>query len=331
MSDLAELAGVSESTVSRALSNSPLVGEPTRARIQRLAEECGYTIDKRARNLRLQQSGTIAVVVPLLHDTAQSISDPFFLEMLGHLADTLGGYGYDLLLRKFSGKDEQGLAGLIRGIRADGVLLIGQSTQHEAINEIVQDYAPLVVWGAEMAGQSYVSVGSDNFDGAAQAVRHLLRLGRRNIAFFGNKHLPEVAPRHAGYVQALAEYGLAPAPGLEVALPFDGQGALSAARVFLDRRPRLDAVFTTSDVIAMRVIQALRERQLRVPEDVAVVGFDDITLAGLYSPALTTVRQNLARASDILVRTLLELIAGRPAQSVVLPAELVVRASCGAR
>jgi DNA-binding LacI/PurR family transcriptional regulator len=331
MADLALRAGVSESTVSRALSNSPLVGSQTRERIQRLAEELGYTIDKRARNLRLQQSGVIAVVVPLLHDTVQSISDPFFLEMLGNLADILSSHGYDLLLRKFGAAEPQHLAGLLRDIRADGVLLIGQSTQHEAIDQIGRDYTPLVVWGAPFPHASYLTVGSDNFDGALQAVSHLLRLGRRRIAFFGNITLPEVAPRHRGYEAALRQHGLAPEPRLVVPMPFDGSSALQAVRGFLAQGEPFDAVFAASDVIAMAVIGALRERQLRVPEDVAVIGFDDIMLAGVFSPALTTIRQNIPEAAKVLVTTLIQRIAGEPAESTLLPVQLIVRDSCGGR
>lgn len=331
MADLAMRAGVSESTVSRALSNSPLVGKETRERIQRLAEELGYIIDKRARNLRLQQSGVIAVVVPLLHDTVQSISDPFFLEMLGNLADILSGHGYDLLLRKFGAAEPQQLAGLLRDIRADGVLLIGQSTQHEAIDQIGRNYIPMVVWGAPFPHASYLTVGSDNFDGALQAVSHLLRLGRRRIAFFGNITLPEVAPRHRGYEAALRQHGLAPEPRLVVPMPFDGSSALQTVRGFLAQGEAFDAVFAASDVIAMAVIGALRERQLRVPEDVAVIGFDDIMLAGVFSPALTTVRQNIPEAAKVLVTTLIERIAGEPAESTLLPVQLIVRDSCGGR
>jgi DNA-binding LacI/PurR family transcriptional regulator len=331
MSDIAQLAGVSESTISRALSNSPLVGKETRERIKSLAEELGYTIDKRARNLRVQQSGVIAVVVPLLHDAVQSISDPFFLEMLGNLADILSTHGYDLLLRKFSAVGPQQLAGLLRDISADGVLLIGQSTQHDAINRIAETYTPMVVWGTPLPGAAYLTVGSDNFNGALQAVSHLLSLGRRRIVFLGNKDLPEVAPRYAGYQAALNRHSVTLNQRLVVPMPFDGSSALQVVRGFLAQGHEFDAVFAASDIIAMAVIRALRERDLRVPEDVAVIGFDDIMLAGVYSPALTTVRQNIPQAAKILVETLIRRIAGEPAESTLLPVELIIRDSCGSR
>lgn len=327
MSDLAILAGVSESTVSRALANSPLVGDKTRLKIQKLAEKHGYVIDKRARNLRLKKSGVIAVIVPLLHNEAQSISDPFFLEMLGNLADLLSANEYDLLLRKYTGKEGYGLDVLIKNLSVDGVIVIGQSILHEALHHMAVDYKPMVVWGAQIENQNYITVGSDNYIGALNLVRHLLSLPRRNIAFFGNKNLPEIAPRYNGYIDALTEHGISPNPDLELALPFDQDGIGFAAKNFFETKMHPDAIFAVSDVIAMQVIQILKSKNIDVPKTIAVTGFDDIQLASFFIPALTTVKQNIPKAAAEMVNILLDLIAGKPGCSSTLPVELVIRSS----
>jgi len=330
MSDIAQLAGVSESTISRALSGSKLINDATRERIQRIADEHGYKIDLRARNLRLQKTGTISVVFPLLHEAGQGISDPFFLEMLGYLADELSGRGYDLLLHKIGPQEPRGLSELLQEKRTDGVLLIGQSTQHALLNELAEEYRPLVVWGAGIAGSHYVTVGSDNYGGGLQAVAHLIALGHRRIAFLGEWSLPEIAARYAGYRAALTQAGIEIDPELEFRVPFEGQGAKHAISSFLDRGQVFDAVFAASDVMAIAAIRVFDQRGIRVPADVAVVGFDDIMLAGLYTPALTTVKQDIAGGARQLVASLFQRMGGEEPESTLLPTTLVIRGSCGA-
>jgi DNA-binding LacI/PurR family transcriptional regulator len=327
MTHIAMLAGVSESTVSRALAGSKLVNPATRKRIEDIAARHSYSIDQRARNLRLSRTGTISVVFPLSHESEQGIADPFFLEMLGNLADALSNRGYDLLLRKIRSDVPRMLADLLREGRTDGVLLIGQSTQHGLINELAQSYRPLVVWGASQPDNGYITVGSDNIGGAAAAVRHLLACGHRRIAFLGNRQLPEVAARYQGYSQALSEAGLAEAPDLLLPVPFDRLGAFAAISGFLDRDRAIDAVFAASDIVAIAAIRALDQHGLKVPHDVAVVGFDDIMVAAAYTPALSTVRQDIALGARTMVDLLFRLIEGEAVHSVELPTTLMVRAS----
>lgn len=330
MSDIAALAGVSESTVSRALCDNPVINEATRTRIKKIAEENGYVLDLRARNLRLQKTGTISVVFPLLHEVDSGISDPFFLEMLGHLADRLGDHHYDLLLHKIGPAEPRGLVELVNERRSDGVVVIGQSTQNVLINDLASRYKPMVVWGAAMPGNHYLTVGSDNTGGALAAMRHLLALGYERIAFYGDIKLPEVAQRYAGYVAALGEAGTPVDPALECRVPFDRAGAQTAMNAFLDKKPNLDAVFAASDMVAIAAISVFDQRGIKVPADVAVVGFDDIMLAAAYTPALTTVRQDIAAGAHALVETLFKRLAGVEVSSTIIPTTLVVRASCGA-
>jgi DNA-binding LacI/PurR family transcriptional regulator len=330
MSDVARLAGVSKSTVSRALADSPLVNSQTRELIKSIARQHGYKVNLKARNFRLRQTHTIAVVIPLAHEAEQHISDPFFLDLLGSIADSLADSGYDLLLTKEATDRASWLADVVDTQRCDGVILIGQSSQQETIDQVAKDFRKLVVWGAQLPGQHYCTVGSDNRLGGAMAVRHLLGLGRRRIAFLGNKALPEIALRHAGWADALREAGIRPDPLLEVPAHFGANAAYRSMVALIENGTGFDAVFATSDVIAMAAIRAMSERGITVPDDVSVVGYDDITMAAYYTPALTTVRQDTATGGRRLVECLLATLRGETPASVMLPTELIVRRSCGA-
>ncbi|MBB6253772.1 LacI family DNA-binding transcriptional regulator [Nitrospirillum iridis] len=329
MDDIARMAGVSKSTVSRALSGSPLVNEETRVRIQALVESHSYRVDTRAQGLRKGQTRTIAVVIPLLHEHDQPISDPFFLELLGHIADAVADHGYDLLLSKIGPGRASGMTDLVDTGRVDGLIAIGQSTAHLGLEQLAARNLPLVVWGAQLADQHYVTVGSDNRAGAERAVSHLIAQGRRRIVFLGQRSVPEMRLRHDGYVAALEAAGITPDPALDVPTRFASAAALTAMRSLLCGGASFDAVFACSDVIAISAIRALQDQGLTVPEDVAVVGYDDIQMAAFYNPALTTVRQDTATGGRLLVDLLFAQIAGRSARSVMLPTELVVRASSG--
>ncbi len=327
MDDVARLAGVSKSTVSRALADSPLVNEETKKKIRALATSHNYIIDQRARNFRLRQTHAITVAIPLMHDADQHISDPFFLDLLGHIADALTEKGYDLLLSKAVPAEPDWLSKLVATRRTDGLILMGQSTQHDAINRLAMEYRPLVVWGAAMPGQNYTTVGSDNRTGGRQATQHLLESGRRRIAFLGDRALPEIADRYQGYVDALNAAGLAASDDLLVTVHFASDAAYHGMRAFLSRGADIDAVIAGSDVIAMSAIRALNESGRQVPQDVAVVGYDDIALAAYVEPPLTTVRQDTVKAANLLVDRLLARIHGETAQSTTIAPELIVRRS----
>ncbi len=327
MAQLAALAGVHEATVSRALANSPLVAKETRERVQRLADENGYTLNLAASSLRSKVARTVSVAILLEHEPRQPLSDPFFLVLLGAIADALAARDHNLMLSKVESDADKWLRQAVRSDNIDGLIVVGQSFRHEALNAVCQTGVPLVVWGAKLRGQRYVTVGSDNENGGYMAARHLIGQGCRNIAFLGNTRLPEVAPRFAGYRRALKESRIARRSDLERLVHFDSTTARREVSNLLDARQPLDGVVASSDVIAMSVLQALSERGRRIPADVAVVGFDDVPLASHTSPPLSTIRQDIAGAGVLIVDKLMDLIAGKDVQSTVLPAELVVRKS----
>ncbi len=326
LADLARAAGTSVSTASRALSGHSSVNEQTRARIRTLADAHGFQPNQLARNLRLQRTQSIGLVLPLGHETGQHLSDPFFLSLLGHLADGLTERGYDLMLSRVIPADSDWLNRLVDSGRIDGLILIGQSDQSAVIDRVAARYAPIVVWGADLPGQRYLTVGSDNRLGGARAAQHLIAIGRRRLLYLGNASAPEFAERLAGFEAAVAAGGSGVA-GTTLDLHMTPDAAYAAIAAYLADHPAPDAIFAASDVVAMSALRALRERGLRVPQDVAVVGYDDVTLAAHTTPALTTIRQDLMTGAAALIDILFRRIAGEPADSRLLDPQLIVRGS----
>jgi len=333
--DIAYRAGVSQSTVSRALRGSPLVNLETRRKIQAIAKELNYKVDKNASNLRCQHSVTLALLLfedPTANDTH---INPFFLNMLGSITRACALQGYDLLV-SFQQLSDDWHAEYQDSHKADGLILLGYgdyTTYRGKLEELVAQDTHFVRWGAVMPDQPGVSIGCDNREGGRLAGEHLLALGRRRIAFVGRvgPSCPEFEERYRGHADALAAAGLALDPALQQDCPdsteHDGYAAM---RALLARGERPDAVFAASDLIAIGAIRALEDAGLRVPHDVAVVGFDDQPVAACCSPPLTTVLQDTRLAGERLVAALIAQIQGQPATSEVLAPRLVIRRSCGA-
>ena len=327
ITDLARLAGVSPGTVSRALADSSLIAKKTRERIQELAREHDFRPNVMARNLRIKRAGAIGVLIPLGHETGQHISDPFFMTMLGHLADALTERGHDLLLSRVIPKDPHWLNRVVDSGRVDGVILIGQSDQVHVIDKVAERYLPLVAWGANLPGQVHCSVGSDNRKGGEIAARHLIDRGCCNFAFFGDPVAPEITERLEGVRLALAQNGMSDALSI---LPahLTAETAHPAISKWLDDTKTIpNGIIAASDVIAMSALRALSEHNVTVPGEVHVVGYDDLPFANQTVPPLSTIRQDLAGGAAHLVDILFRRIAGEKTDSVVLEPELVVRQS----
>jgi DNA-binding LacI/PurR family transcriptional regulator len=327
ITDLARLAGVSAGTVSRALADSPLIARRTRERIQSLAREHDFRPNVMARNLRAKRAGAIGVLIPLGHETSQPVSDPFFMALLGQLADVLTERGHDLLLSRVIPTNPDWLGNMVSSGRVDGVILIGQSDQGAVIDSVAARYLPLVAWGANLDGQVHCSVGTDNRKGGELATRHLIERGARRFAFLGDPVAPEIAERLAGVRSALTAAGrgdaltIVPVP----LIPEMAHPAISAWLGAADDTP--DGIIAASDLIAMAALRALAEHGHSVPGDVRVVGYDDLPLANQTMPPLTTVRQDLVAGAAHLVDLLFRRIGGEAAPSVVIEPQLIVRAS----
>ena len=253
--DLAALAGVSAATVSRALAGKEVVSSKTAERIRRLAKEHGFTPSSVARNLRTRRRGAIGVVIPLGHERGQHISDPFFMTLIGHLADELTERGFDLVLSRVIPDRDDWLQKMIDADRVDGFIVIGQSDQSPILDAAARSYLPMVAWGAFVQGQIHCSVGTDNFLGGKLAAAHLIERGCRNIAFFGSTRGIELSLRLEGARAAVAE---AKDDVRLVETPTHLSAELSGADIaaFLDSAERApDGIFAASDLIAMTAIQ----------------------------------------------------------------------------
>jgi DNA-binding LacI/PurR family transcriptional regulator len=329
MIDIARLAGVSVSTVSRALAGSPLINAETRGRITDLAKSLNYSINAGAQNLRLKQNRTVAVIVPYDPESRQHLSDPFFLSLIGSLADALTERGHDMLLTRVPA-DRLDLAAQVYSTgRASGIVLVGQWHHHDQLNEMAVRGVPFVVWGAQLPQQLYATVGGDNLEGGRLATAHLLGLGARRVLFLGDPELPEVGLRMQGWRAAHAQAGLAVDEALLRPVPFMPEVASAELERLLGPALPFDAIFAASDLLAMTAINTLRRHGVAVPEQVAVVGYDDIALAAHFHPPLTTVRQPIEAAGVMLVESLLAQLAGERVGPKLLPTELVVRQSSG--
>lgn len=332
--DIALLAGVSQSTVSRALSGSRSVGAATRARIEAIAHSLDYHVDLRARHLRTQQTGAMTLLMFADPRLGGGGLNAFFLSMIGGITRAASRRGYDLIvsLQQLSGDWH---ADYQRSRKSDGLILLGYGNYQrfqKTLRQLLAQQTRFVRWGIVQAGEPGLSVGSDNAAGAAAATRHLLGLGRRRIAFLGDRSpcSPEFRERHRGYSEALREAGLRPDPALRIDADLNSlhAGATAVERL-LAAGTAFDAIVAASDQIAISAISHLHRSGLRVPEEVAVVGFDDLPLSALTTPALTTVRQDPEQAGERLVDALLACIEGRPTDNALLTPQLVVRESCG--
>jgi len=325
MTDIARMAGVSASTVSRALSGSELIPEVTRNRIRELADSLNYKVNVGAANLRKRNVRTIGVT--MLGENMQAISDPFLLSILGAVADVLDEHDMSLMLTRVHAGQQQRLSAMVESGQVSGLIIIGQLTWHEFLNDLARQGTPMAVWGACLPSALYPVVGGDNALGGYLATRHLIQQGCRNIAFFGDASHPEAGLRHQGYLRALQEAGCARDNRLEQSFLFGDKRIRETIDNWLNQRLTFDSIFAASDVTAISLMGALSERGISVPRQVRLVGYDDIALAAHIHPSLTTVRQPSDQAGRTLVDLVFESIQGKPRRAVTLPTELITRES----
>ncbi len=325
--DIAEAAGVSHSTVSRALSDSPLVKPETKARIRRLAQEMGYTPDAIARSLVTQRTQTIGVVVT-------TITDPFVAEVVQGIEDTAQQHGYSVILASSAAQPERELAAvdMLRGKRVDGIIVTSSRVGALYLEHLERVGVPVVLINNHnvQSGRYTFSVSVDNRHGGHLATMHLIQSGHRRIAYVsGPANHSNDAERLSGYRQALEEAGIPFDPALVV----PGNGRLDGGERALHRLNELDvpptAVFCYNDVTAIGLLSTARSLGIRVPQDLAVVGFDNIPMAAHSCPPLTTIAQPQREMGQMATTMALELMKEDDApvrlSNVFVKGELVVR------
>lgn len=332
--DIAHLAGVSQATVSRVLRGSPLVNAETRKRVEEAVAQLNYKVDRHASSLRTQRAGTLALLLFEDPTADDSHINPFFLSMLGSITRACARHGHDLLV-SFQQLSDDWHADYEDSMKADGLILLGYGdylAYEGKLARLVEQGTRFVRWGPVLEGQPGVSIGCDNFAGGMLAGRHLGQLGRRRVAFLGDatSHFPEFLARYRGCDAALREFGGGLLPELQVDADSTEQSGYDAAQALIARGEPFDALFAGSDLIAIGALRALQEHGLKVPGDVAVVGFDGTPMACFANPPLSTVVQDTSVAGELLVDTLLKLVRGQPAGSITLAPTLEVRQSSAA-
>jgi len=331
--DIAALAGVSQPTVSRALSGNPSVSEATRERVRAAAEQLNYKVDKNASGLRRQQAKTLALLFfEELPDNSEI--NPFYLSLLGPMVRRCADRGYDLLI-SFQQLSSDWHVDYEDSRKADGIILLGYGDYLQyrpRLEQLVERGTHFVRWGSAGEGAIGATVASDNEQGGFEATTHLLQQGRRKIAFIGTggAAFPEVQERWRGYCRALRAAGVDVDERLRAdAAPSEADGRSAVARL-IGGGVEFDSIFAASDVAAIGAMHALQQAGRTVPQT-AVVGFDDIPAASLASPPLTSVTQDARGAAESLIDTLVQSIETGAAEDQVLPVRLTVRESSVAR
>ncbi|QEU94208.1 LacI family DNA-binding transcriptional regulator [Streptomyces kanamyceticus] len=335
LEEVAARAGVGRGTVSRVINGSPRVSERTRAAVEEAVAELGYVPNTAARALAANRTDSIAVVVP--EPESRFFAEPYFSDIIHGVGAALADTDMQLLLA-FAGGDRERrrLAQYLAAHRVDGVLLVSVHADDPLPDLLEQLDIPAVISGRRSADETLASVDSDNFAGARAAVGHLVARGRRTVATItGRLDVYGAQRRLDGYRDALTEAGHQVDEALIARGDFTEEGGRRAMTELLARAPALDAVFAGSDVMAAGARQVLRTAGRRIPDDVALVGFDDSAIARHMDPPLTSVRQPIAEMGRTMTAVLLAEIADdRPAgvrrlyrPQIVLPTELVTRAS----
>ena len=323
--DIARICCVSKSTVSRSLSDSPLVAEKTRERIKAVALEHGFQVNMPARRLSKRSSQTIAFVTHPFHKCF-TVADLFGLEIMGGVSRVLAEYRYDLLVVHMDPRDTEWAAQYLHTGRVDGFILMTSERKRTHVDQLLRLGAPFVAWG--FGKGKYCTVAGDDERGGRIATQHLASLGRRNIAFLGGPKVElEVQHRYRGYAEAMREAGLPLDPDLVAYGDYSDVSGERAMKEILGRGKPVDAVFVNSDLMAISAMGYLRTRGLRVPEDIAVVGYDDLSIAAYSMPSLTTVSQNIPLAGRYLARDLIAYLETGVVTETVVPVELIRRAS----
>ncbi|MGP3975409.1 LacI family DNA-binding transcriptional regulator [Streptomyces sp. 8N114] len=345
LEEVARRAGVGRGTVSRVINGSPRVSDRTRAAVEDAVAELGYVPNRVARALAAGSADTVALVVP--EPESRFFTEPYFPAIVQGIGAELADADMQLLLTLLHGQEDRDrFAQYAAAHRIDGVLLVSVHADHTLPDLLARSDIPAVLGGRRRAAEPVPYVDCDNTGGARSAVGHLLARGRETIATVtGPEDVYAARCRVEGYREALREADRPLDEALLACGDFTEEGGNRAMRQLLDRTPGLDAVFCASDVMAAGARRVLREAGRSVPDDVALVGFDDSVVARHMDPPLTTVRQPITAMGREMARVLLELLgkwtpgaAAGPAGSGpvrgegdsrhrILPTELVSRDS----
>ena len=326
MDDIAKLAKVSKPTVSRALSNSPLVKAATREHVLAVARKHGYAVNRNAQKLRRKRTNTIAVSLDFHSHKQNHISDPFIFELLAGVAEALGDLNQDLLLCAPDHNDADAFQQMLLSRGADGFIVLGQGHREDMLEAFAATGAPLVVWGAPGEHTPYCVVGSDNYLGGQLAGRYFIGKQRRRFLFFGDTSYREIQLRRDGLQNAVKQHRGDIKIDTLTLNNFSYDAAFNAATEYLRAQQQApDAVFAFSDTAAMAFVCAYRDAGIEVGKETSIVGYNDIPSAAYFSPPVTTIKQDIHQAGQQLVASLMQLLDGKETSSSTIRTELIVR------
>ncbi len=329
ISDVAKKLGVSKSTVSRALNNSPEISDATKERIRKVAQALNYEPNHIARSLTTKKTWTVGVLL-------EDISNSFFTEVAKGIETVMNQAGYMMLLTSsdFNAENEYSLTkNLIRN-RVDGMLITPISSESITIELLKQRKVPFFIMNAQSEDDTVSWIDTDNFKGGYLAAKYLLELGHRRFMFVRSMILFGNRQRYAGFEKAIAEYGLDMRDNVILGDAVNSKAGYEVVRAYLKKHGKKNlpsAILTTNDATAIGVMECLLEHEIRIPEDVSIIGYDDINIAALIRVPLTTIHQPKFKMGELAARKLLERLSGEgqgKAEHIVLEPRLFVRKSC---
>lgn len=332
LEEIANLAGVSRATVSRVVNDHPNVSDRVRHRVQQVILQTGYEPNHAARSLASNRSNMIGLFIPVVGQS-DLFADPYYGRLIRGISHECNNLNYILSLFLFDNRDAEHtmFARIVNTGFVDGFIITASTLDNPYTEMLNQRQIPYVMVGRAADGERVSTVDADNVGGAYMAVAHLIRNGYKRIAIIAPELSTAVGlDRLAGYKKALQERQIAIDETLIVQGDFTFDGGVNAMRQLLPYQP--DAVFGGTDLMALGAMQSIQEAGLRIPEDIAVVGFDDFPNATTANPPLTTIRQPIEQSGSIAVRTLIDNIKTNDVKPrrTLLPVELIVRKSCGA-
>jgi LacI family transcriptional regulator len=329
LEDIARISGVSRSTVSRVVNGDANVGADTRQKVMEVIQQNDFHPNLAARRLAAGRTNVLGLVIPA--GVATIFTDPYFPQPIQGVSAACNAQDHSVMLWLAEPDYERRMAGkILNSGMVDGVIVSSMLMNDPIVRALFDSRMPFILIGRH-PGLDVNYLDMDNLQGGTQATLHLLRLSRKRVATVtGPQNMVPGFDRYQGYLSALSERNIPFQPELVAEGDFTEAGGYMAMRQLLPANP--DAVFTASDMMAQGAIRAIREAGLRVPDDIAVVGYDDIPSAGLFDPPLTTIRQPVQKLGALAVETLVDIIQhpnGSP-RRILLSPELIIRQSCGA-
>ncbi len=330
LEEIAKQAGVSRSTVSRVINNHPNVDADTRAKVLEIAQNLEYQPNLAARGLAAGRSRILGLVIP--QGVSEVFADPYFPLLIQGISSVCYAHDHSVMLWLAEPEYERRtIRQILNGGLIDGVIVSSAWQNDPVVEALIKRNFPFILVGRHPTNHHVSYVDVDNKNSTRDVVAHLLRLGYRHVGTIaGPQKMLAAADRLEGYLAALRERGIASDSNLIVEGDWTEASGYAAMQRLLPHAP--DAVFVASDTMALGALRSLREAGKRVPQDIAIAGYDDMPFAARTDPPLTTVRQPIHRLGAVAAETLIELIAhpDDAPRRIVLPTELVIRESCGA-